>query len=170
MHIKEENGGKDLQRSTKSDGPVIVEILEEVSMPCLVLDSENEEEDDRIHIAGVCTEICAASLKEDDDRILIGRRLSRSKITAPRNLLMPDEFTDSKTKDLREEIRKAEVGEDFVPTKVPRGYFQSEHFHKQSELERKVALRKAELLKEDLTAEKRLSTSSRTTWDRFIKS
>jgi hypothetical protein len=68
---------------------------------------------------------------------------------------MPDEFTESKTKDLREEIRKAEVGEDFVSIKVPRGYFKSEHFHKQSELERKVALRKAELLREDLIAEKK---------------
>jgi len=154
LHIKEENGGKDLQRSTKSYGSVIVEILKEVSMPCFVLDSENEEEDDRIHIAGVCTEICAASLKEDDDRILIGRRHSRSKITAPRNLLMPDEFTDSKTKDLLCETRKAELGENFVPKKVPRGYFQSEHFRKQSELERKVALRKAELLQEDLIIEK----------------
>jgi hypothetical protein len=124
-------------------------------MPCIALDSDDEGEDDGNHIAGVCTEVCAAFLKEDDDRIIIGRRHPRSKITAPRNLLMPDEFTDSKTKDLREEIRKAEVGEDFVPTKIPRGYFQSEHFHKQSELERKVALRKAELLKEDLIAEKK---------------
>ena len=74
LHIKEDGDGKDLQRTTKSDGPVIVEILEEVSMPCIVLDSESEDEDDRIHVAGVCTEICAASLKEDDDRILIGRR------------------------------------------------------------------------------------------------
>jgi len=68
---------------------------------------------------------------------------------------MPDEFTESRTKDLREEIRKAEVGDDYVPVKVPRGYFQSAHFHKRSELERKVALRKAELLEEDLIVEKK---------------
>ena len=83
---------------------------------------------------------------------------------------MPDEFTESRTKDLREEIRKAEVGEDYVPVKVPRGYFQSAHFHKRSELERKVALRKAELLEEDLVVEKRRNTSLRTTRDRSIKS
>ena len=48
---------------------------------------------------GVCAEFCAASADEDENKILIGRRYRQSKITAPRNLLMPDEFTETKAKD-----------------------------------------------------------------------
>jgi hypothetical protein len=143
LHIKEENDAKELQRSTKSDSLAAVEVSSEVAMPCVAFDSDDDDDDDGCHFAGVCTEVCAAFMDEDDDRMVIGRRHPRSKIAASRNLLMPDEFTESKIKGLREEIRKAEVGEDFVSTKVPRGYFQSEHFRKRSELERKVALRKA---------------------------
>jgi hypothetical protein len=106
LHLKDESDGKEQQRSTKSNSLVAVEVSNEVAMPCIALDSDDEDEGDGNHIAGVCTEVCAAFLNEDDDRIVIGRRHPRSKITAPRNLLMPDEFTDSKTKDLREEIRK----------------------------------------------------------------
>jgi hypothetical protein len=118
LHIKEESDAKELQRSTKSDSLAAVEVSSEVAMPCVAFDSDDDDEDDGYHLAGVCTEVCAAFMNEDDDRIVIGRRHSRSKIAAPRNLLMPDEFTESKTKDLCEEIRKAEVGENFVP---PRG-------------------------------------------------
>jgi hypothetical protein len=93
-------------------------------------------------------------MDEDDDKIIIGRRHPRSRISAPRNLLMPAKFTDSKTKDLVESQRANEKGESPVLTKVPGGYFQSAHFKKRSELERKVALRKAELLEENLVVEK----------------
>jgi hypothetical protein len=67
---------------------------------------------------------------------------------------MPDEFTDTKTKDQLNEQRKADVGKDIVPVKVPLGYFSSKNCQLRSELAREVALRKAELLCDSLKVEK----------------
>ena len=97
---------------------------------------------------------CAVLTDDDDDKMIIGRKHKRSRISASRNLLMPDEFTESKTKDMVLEQRKIDNGDDYVPNEVPFGYFSSTHFKLKSELALKIALRKAELLCESLKVEK----------------
>ena len=104
LHLTEEEiKVKEMQQQTKSDSLAAVEVSNEVALPCIAFDSDDDQ-DDGCHFAGVCPEVCAAFM-DDDDRMFIGRRHPKSKITAFRNLLMPDEFTESRTKDLREEIR-----------------------------------------------------------------
>ena len=94
------------------------------------------------------------SADDEDHKILIGRRHRKSKIAASRNLLMPDEFTDTKTKDQFREQRDEACGKDFVHVKVPWGYLRSESFQMRSGMAQNVALRKAELLRDDLLVEK----------------
>jgi hypothetical protein len=60
------------------------------------LDCDSDQGDDNHQIAGVCPEVHATLMDDDDDRMIIGRRHSRSKISASRNLRMPDEFTESR--------------------------------------------------------------------------
>ena len=151
--IAEELKAKGVQPKAKAASPTMVEAPPEVALPCVMLEWDTDQ-DGEYHVAGVCPEVCAL-LMDDDDRIIIGRRHSKSKISAPRNLLMPDKFTESRTKDKTEEQRKTKTGENGIPTKIPKGYFQSTNFYKRSELDRKVALRKAELLEENLIVEKK---------------
>ena len=91
-------------------------------MPCLIRDQEDQDDDNCI-FACVCADFCAVSTDDDDDKMIIGRRHPKSRIAASGNLLMPDEFTDTRTKDQLEEQRQVDVGEDIVPVQVPLGYF-----------------------------------------------
>ena len=129
----EEIKAKGVQPKAKAASPAVVEATPEVALPCVTSEWDTDQDED-CHIAGVCPEVCAI-LMDDEDRILIGRRHQKSRISAPRNLLMPDEFTESRTKDRVDEKRKAKTGENHTPIKVPRGYFQSTNFCKRSELE-----------------------------------
>jgi len=118
-----------------------------------VIGSEDHD-DDNYMLASVCAEICAVSADDDDIKILIGRSHKKSKISAPCNLLMPDEFTDTRTKDQVKEQRNAEKGDETVPVKVPHGYLRSKAFQIRSEMAQTIALRKAVILHETLDIEK----------------
>jgi hypothetical protein len=149
----EEVKAKGAQPKAKAVSPAVAETPPEVALPCVILEQE-QDQDTCYHLAGVCAEVCAVLMDDEDNKIFIGRKHQKNRISAPRNLLMPDEFTDTKTKDQLSEQRRAEKGENHVPVKIPIGYFQSKSFHIKSELDRKVALRKAELLGENLVVEK----------------
>ena len=93
----EELKAKGVQPKAKAASPTMVEAPPEVALPCVMLEWDTDQDGEH-HVAGVCPEVCAI-LMDGDDRIIIGRRHSKSKISAPRNLPMPDEFTESRTKD-----------------------------------------------------------------------
>jgi hypothetical protein len=149
----EEVEAKRAQPKAKAASTAAAETTPNVAMPCLIWDQEDQDDDICI-FAGVCAEFCAVSTDDDDDKTIIGRKHPKSRFTAFRNLLMPDEFTDMRTKDQLEEQRKADVGEDIVPAKVPLVFFSSKNFRLRSELAREMALRKAELLCDSLRVEK----------------
>ena len=103
----EEVKAKGVQSKTKHASSAVAEAPPEVALACVQLDSDSDldQEDDGYQIAGVCPERFSTLMDEDEDRMIIGRRHPRSRITASRNLRMPDEFTDSKTRDLVESLR-----------------------------------------------------------------
>jgi hypothetical protein len=149
----EEVEAKKAKPKAKAASSATTEVTPTVALQCLVIDSEDHD-DDSYMLTGMCAEICAVSADDDDIKILIGRRHKKSKISAPRNLLMPDERADTRTKDQVKEQRNAEKGEETVPVKVPHGYLRSKAFQIRSEMAQKIALRKAELLRETLVIEK----------------
>ena len=96
----EEIETKRAQPKAKAASSAAAETIPNVAMPCLIWDQEDQDDDNCI-LAGVCAEFCAVSTDGKDDKMIIGRRHLKKKkrMTASRNLLMPDEFTDTKTKD-----------------------------------------------------------------------
>ena len=60
-----------MQQQTKSDSLAAVEVSGEVALPCIAFDSDDDQ-DDGCHFAGVCPEVCAAFMDDDDDRMFIG--------------------------------------------------------------------------------------------------
>ena len=94
----EEVKAKGAQSKTKRTSSAVAEATPDVALVCVQLDSDSDPEDDGYQIAVVCPERFSTLMDEDEDRMIIGRRHPRSRITASRNLRMPDEFTDSKTR------------------------------------------------------------------------
>ena len=107
----EEVEAKRAKPKAKAASTAATEITPAVALPCLVVDQEDHDEDNYM-LAGVCAEICAVSADDEDIKILIGRRHKKSRISAPRNLLMPDEFTDTRTKDRLKEHRNTKDEKD----------------------------------------------------------
>ena len=93
--------------------------------PCVAV-FKDDQEDGSYATAVVCAEVCALIEDDEENNIPIGRKRKHSKITAPRKVLMLDEFTETKTKDRLRESLEEECGKYFVHTKVPQGYLDSD--------------------------------------------
>jgi len=102
----EEVKAKGAQPKAKAVSPAVAETPPEVALPCMILEQE-QDQDTCYHLAGVCAEVCAVLMDDEDNKIFIGRKHQKNRISAPRNLLLPDEFTD---KDKRSAERTEESG------------------------------------------------------------
>ena len=76
---------------------MVIDTTVVAATPCVPV-SKHDQENKSCATAVLFAEFCALIQDDGENKIPIGRRYKNSKIMAPRNLLMPDEFTERKTK------------------------------------------------------------------------